>query len=438
MFSTKQKAFAINSSSKFFGSFCEIGAAQEVVGHFFKAGKASGSVAKSLSAYDMTLSDAYYGKSSKYVSLNRLKSMLQKEQQEIESIFETNKQKLFFIFANTVKTKAYGSWGEASGWMGLSYQRELGGPFYTVHVHFNLLDNNYLMQQEVIGILGVNLIYATFYEFEKEELFLRSIIQGLGRERVNIDYITVTEKFSNTTLNLTLVKEDMTQAILFDEQGNVAFVGDTLYKKEIILTRGSFKPPTLATIDMVNKAKEYHHNALEIFEIGLQVPFNFDEWDLTQRIFLLNKLNKKVLVTKYLRFYELAEYFKRYSLDSLAFVLSSFHFDQIFNPEYLGSKKNILESLGVLFQSFVKVYLYPLSTESNSVVHYKNESIKLYEYLVDHLKIDFLKPSKEEYLSIYPKKVYEMIESNNLLWKNFVPQVLHNELKPGFFSLKKS
>ena len=230
----------------------------------------------------------------------------------------------------------------------------------------------------------------------------------------------------------------MTQAVLFNEEGNISFVGDTFYKKEVILTRGSFKPPTLATIDMVEKAKQFHPNSLEIFEIGLQVPFDFDEFDLSQRIFLLNKLNKKVLVTKYLGFYELAEYFKRYSLHSLAFVLSSFHFDQIFNKEYLNSRTNILESLGMLFQDFVKVYLYPLQSENIPIVHFKNHSAKLYEYLVDNLKIDFLKPSKEEYLSIYPKKVYEMIESNNLLWKNFVPQVLHNDLKSGFFSFKKS
>ncbi len=436
MYSSKQKALKINLDPRIYGSFAEIGAGQEVSRFFFKAGKASGTIAQSLSAYDTRFSDFYYGPEKQYVSEARLHSILNQEESLLKKVLKNTSTQTLFTFASTVKTKGYAKWGDSHGWMGIRFQKEPLGDFFEIILHFNLLDNNHLMQQQVIGALGVNLIYASFYYHDSEEVFLKALLEGFTEERIDLDYLSVSPLLMNKTrLNLHLVREGYTKAVLFDEKGQVCFFSSSFYKKNLLVTRGSFKPPTIVTKDLLIQAqKAIVKDHIEICEISLSGPRDFDERDLCRRVELMNLLKKRVLVTNYPRFYELSDYFSRHKIQELNLVLTSFHFNQIFDYEYSTTEGGFLEALGILFRNNVKVYLYPSKWDEQATLKIKPSLMKVYDYLLETKQIIILKPSDEKYLSIYAKKVYELIQTNQEGWKEFVPEELHPYLRKDFFT----
>jgi len=188
---THHKALTLNLDPSIFGSFAEIGAGQEVARWFLLVGGASGTVAKAISAYDKAVSDDLYGAGSRYVSKQRLQAMLDKEwaQLQIQLGKTRGPQTCFFSFADTVTASNYTGTNDANGWMGVRFQLQPGGPPHDLLLHINLRDPANALQQEAIGILGVNLIFAAFYQLQSKDSFLEGLAQDVVRDRIEVDFV---------------------------------------------------------------------------------------------------------------------------------------------------------------------------------------------------------------------------------------------------------
>src|ERR1700744_2871792 len=257
---TKQKALAINLDPAIYGSFAEMGAGQDVAANFFKAGGSSGTIAKTMSAYDMTFSDAIYGVQAtrRYVSEQRLISMLDHEYGLlIERLAEQRGDTTtFFAFSDTVSALNYQKTNRGHGWMGVRFQLEPNGKFNDVVLHVNLLDNDNNLQQQAAGILGVNLMYACFYYYNNPLVFLLSLIDDLSKDRIQIDMIRFEgpsfAKVDNRLMSLHLVKYGFTDVAVFGPDGKNQQPSEALYKKHIVVIRGRFRPLTNVHVDMLN------------------------------------------------------------------------------------------------------------------------------------------------------------------------------------------
>ena len=261
--SVNRKALEINLDPTIFGSFAEIGGGQEVARNFFQAGGASGTIAKSISAYDKRYSDAIYCKdksSKRYVSRERLELMLEAEYKELTSLLtETSKTDLrFFAFADTVSTLNFKKDNISHGWLGLRFQLNAHSEPNQVIIHVRLYENDALMQQNTLGILGVNLLYACYYHWQRPNSFLISLMDNLANDRVAVTMMHMSgpdlSYVDNRLLGVQLVKNGMTNAIMFDRNGNVQEPDDMLYKKNVLIFRGSFRPVTYVSIDMLKSS----------------------------------------------------------------------------------------------------------------------------------------------------------------------------------------
>ena len=258
---TGQKAFDINLDSSIYGTFAEIGAGQEVARQFFRAGGAAGTIAKSMSAYDMTVSDSIYGRSGRYVSKARLETMLSKEyDQLIERLHEQRGvDTKFFVFADTVAAKSFKYTAECHGWMGVRFQHETGAQASQMILHVRMLDHVNLQQQEALGILGTNLIYNCFRERDDRVQFVKTLMTDISTDRILIDYIEVKGPAfagqDHRLWPLELVKRGYTESILFGSDGTILSAKDEFYKKKLLVSRGSYRPPTHFNMDMLEKGK---------------------------------------------------------------------------------------------------------------------------------------------------------------------------------------
>ncbi len=445
--STKQKALKLNLDRALYGTLAEIGAGQEVAGNFFKAGGASGTVAKSISAYDMTFSDSIYGKeqSGRYVSQTRLEKMLDHEYDLlIERLGESRGSNTrFFAFANTVAAKSYGVSGKpCHGWLGLRFQTKLGGPSNDIIMHVNMEDSQNLFQQEALGILGINLIYNAFLNFEKPDLLLNSLMENLNPGRISINMIKFKgpafEKVDNRVLNLELVKKGFCNAVMFNEKGEVILAHDLIYKKNIQVVRGSFRPPTLINQDLIrtgkkNLAKDLGVEESEISsfaEITMKNLHNvgFDSRDFLSRVDLITSLGSKVLISNFPQYYKLTNYFSRLRARSISLVLGGYNFKQIFDEEYNEGEGGIFSALGQLFKDNVRIYVYPYKEDSESkAIDLYNLDIPeklahLYKHLTQSKKLIPIEDYDERILDVYSSKVLKMIQNNESGWEEMVPQ----------------
>ena len=229
LITTNRKALAINLDEPKYGTFAEIGAGQEVARHFFQAGGAAGTVAKSLSAYDMKFSDAFYGKSARYVSRERLELMLNREYDLLVQRLEELRgdRSSFFVFADTVAARSFKGTNECHGWMGVRFQTEPKGPPNEVILHVRMLDRENILQQQALGVIGVNLLYGTFYLAKDQDGFVRSLADGLGQGRIEVDMINFAGPLfadvDNRIMSLKLVEHALTNAVLFSPKGEVIY-----------------------------------------------------------------------------------------------------------------------------------------------------------------------------------------------------------------------
>ncbi len=382
LLTTNRKALTINLDFAKYGTFAEIGAGQETARYFFQAGASAGTVAKSISAYDMNFSDEIYGKSGRYVSEERLNRMVQYE-------FDLLKERLaeprgsestFFAFANTVAAKSYRGTHDCHGWLGIRFQAAPGGEPNDIVLHVRMLDKENVQQQEALGVIGVNLIYGAFYYRDDPVKLIRSLLDNLGPARIEVDLIRFTgpafAHLNNRLLNLQLIQQGLTRAVMFTPDGKVAQSSEVLYKKAVLVERGSFRPVTLVNVDMLTMARKQFGEEPEVqgekvvvlTEItmrNLLADGEVDDADFLARVDLLGALGYHVLVSDYPEYYRLATYFRRYTKSMVGIVLGVNNLVEVFDERYYENLEGgILESFGRLFRNTVRLYVYPMRRDA--------------------------------------------------------------------------
>ncbi len=451
---TNRKALKINLDTNFYGTFAEIGGGQEVARHFFQAGGASGTVAKTISAYDKSFSDAHYNNNRKgrYVSEERLQKMLDKEYRELEKLLRAEKKdSCFFAFADTVEILNYAKTNYPHGWMGVKFQLAPDKEPNQVIMHVKLLENDSLQQQKTLGVLGVNLVYACRFYHDKPNAFLKSLVDNLSTDRFRITMVKMSgpdlEYVDNRLLGLQLVRNGMTHAIMFDKHGNVQQPSDMLYKKNVLALRGTFRPVTYVTKDIIRKSLELFEkdedfeqdNTLFFCEMttnNLLSEGDLDERDFLERVNILNMLGQNVMVSDMREFYKLVEFFGQFKLKKLRLVIGVPTFEKVMDKSYYKDLKGgILEAIGKMFPENMKLYIYPtVRKDTREVITSKNITLAddvalLYRYLQKNRFIIELKSSISEQLHIRSEEVLAMLKQGNAEWENFVPMVVAKMIK---------
>ncbi|MEX0812099.1 MAG: hypothetical protein WD048_07765 [Chitinophagales bacterium] len=445
--STKEKALKINLDQRIYGSFAEIGAGQDAAANFFKAGGASGTIAKTMSAYDMSFSDAIYGKSGRYVCQPRLQKMLDKEFSLLpvrlkERIEDTN----FFAFANTVETLNFYRTNQGHGWLGCSFQLTPESRPNTCVIHVVLHDIENIRQQNALGILGVNLIYACYYFYQDPNAFLDSILDNINPGRVEVDMFSLEgpdfEHVDNRLMALKLVSKGLTNAAMFSSDGSVLQASEALYKKNILVLRGRFRPITKVNIDMLRKGMKQFLADPEVDEKktvvmselttnALNASGEINEADFLDRVDLLCSQGETVMISNFKEFYKLSEFLGRFNRKrKIGIIVGVYALERIFDPQYYKNLSGgILESFGHLFGNNVKLYVYPAQElNGDKIFNLSNfkerlpESLQnLFEYLVGNDKLEKIKRVNKKLLPIFSDNVLKMIQTGEEGWEEFVP-----------------
>jgi hypothetical protein len=320
LLTTTQKALTINLDALKYGTFAEIGAGQEVAREFFHAGGASGTIAKTISAYDMAFSDAIYGKAPRYVSSERLKLMLDHEYQLLMERLNSarGERTAFFVFANTVSTSNFKGTTEAHGWLGYKFQTAPGEEASEIVLHVRMWDKEAALQQQALGIVGVNLIYGALYYRTDLPRMIESLRDNLEPARIEIDMLRVSgptfAHVDNRLMSLHLVECGLTNAVMFGSDGEVLQPSEVLHKKAILVERGSFRPPTRVNVDMIECAKSMllkepqveGRDVVVLMELtmnNLLSAGTLDPQDFLSRVDLLSDIGYTVLISNYPEYY---------------------------------------------------------------------------------------------------------------------------------------
>ncbi len=452
----KQKALEINLNPNIYGTFAEIGAGQEVARHFFRAGGAAGTIAKSISAYDMTMSDAVYGKevSGRYVCEDRLKKMLDTEYDILTTRLTDIRhgETTFFAYADTVSAKSYKGTGENHGWIGIKFQHKPKAKPSQVIIHMSMLDAENIQQQEAIGLLGVNLIYAVYHDVSDRANFVSGLMDGLTTSRMQIDMIRISgEAFQGVDsrlLSLELVKMGLCEAIIFDVDGEVLQASDVLYKKNVLVVRGGYRPPTNLSLDMLECGLKKFKNSLVqsekdniivIPEISMSLLLDrghVDNEDFLARVDLLSALGQKVLISNSESYSDLNMFFTKYAKKKIAFVMASYNLEEILSPaKYVSTKFGLLGSLGTLLEPNTKLYIYPAcDDETNEIKKIESMIISpelklLMQYLLQNNYVENIEDFNPEVVGIWSRKILKMIQDGTVGWEKFVPPSVAKTVK---------
>lgn len=453
--SPKQKALRINLDPDIYGIFAEIGAGQEVVRHFFRAGGASGTIAKTMSAYDKDFSDAIYGreKFGRYVCEGRLRVMLDHEYNLIIERLnrEQHPTRRFFAYANTMATIDYRKKTQGHGWMGMKFQVAPDREPNTVVIHVRLHENDSSLQQETIGVLGVNLLYACYFYHNNSKELLKSLYDNLDRDQVEIDMVQMDgpdfANVDNRILSLQLVKNGMTDAVIFNPDRTNLQASDLLYKKNILTIRGSFRPVTKVNLDMILKGynkfiteprvdKEKMQVLFEITLNNLGAEGEIDEQDFVDRADILCTLGQTVLVSNYQEYYKLVDYFANHTKNRMGLIMGVDNMLALFDEKYYRDLKGgILEAFGILFTRDLKIYLYPRrNEETGEFITSKNFPVHprikpLYDYLLYNGRIVDIEDYDESVLHINSREVIRMIRDEESGWEKMVPDFVDTIIK---------
>jgi hypothetical protein len=446
-----QKAQRINLDARRYGTFAEIGAGQEVARWFFRAGGAAGTVAKTISAYDMAVSDAIYGPTDYYVSRRRLRAMLDYEYNLLlERLDKTRGSKTaFFVFANTVATHRE----EGRGWLGIRFQVESGSDPSEIIIHVRMLDKDNVRQQEALGLIGVNLVHGAFYLHGDPEGLIRSLLDNLTWERVEVDMIRfggpAFARLDNRLMALQLVRQGLTEAAMFTSKGEAAQWAEVLYKKPVLVQRGSFHPITNATLDVMERALEQFAPEPELkgeppvvlMEMTLRhltTPEGIDEQNFLHRADTLSALGKTVLVSNFRRFHRLASYLSRYTKRPIGLALGASKLAEIFDESFYNeSEGGLLGGLGQLFKNPARLYVYPhLNLETGQLLRVDNfvppAHLKhLYAHLVENRFIQGISNYSQGLLPIRSRDVMARIQSGDPTWEQQVPLPIVEVIKKG-------
>ncbi len=451
----KSKALRVNLNAHIYGTFAEIGAGQETVRNFFRAGGASGTIAKAMSAYDKDFSDAIYGIESdnRYVTEPRLKTMLTHEIDLIEERLSRKKhpEKLFFSYANTVATINFSKKFKGHGWVGVRFQLDPLEDYNEIVLHFRFKETDARLQQETLGILGVNLIYGAFYLNDNPKELVKSFYDNIHKDQLEIDMVNFSgPRFmyvDNRLMSLQLVKNGMTNAVMFDSDGNNLLPAQVLYKKNILALRGSFRPVTKVNMDMYEKSKEIFlnekkvdpNNTQIIFEItlaNLRAEGEINERDFLDRAELLCSLGQSVMITNFQEYYKLVEYFSEFTKERMALAMGVYNLIQIFDEKYYRHiSGGILEAFGKLFYRDLKVYMYPYKEEeTGDFITSKNLKVhprmkELYKFFKNNGKLVDITDFDPEILHIFSRRVLKMIINNETGWEEMLPEGIAEIIK---------
>lgn len=461
--STKKKALRINLDEKKYGTIVEIGAGQEVARHFFRAGAAAGTIAKTMSAYDMQFSNAIYGiqESGRYVSYDRVKAMMEQEfSLVVERVGQTrSKNSRFFSYAATVAAKSFNRNNECHAWCGISIQMYPGADPSHIIAHVRMQDDTAEAQQEALGTLGVNLIYAAYYYFDNPEKIIDSLTDNIEEHRLEIDKVQFTgpyfEDVDNRALNLHLIRSWKTRAIMFDANGQVVIPAEMLYKKNVMTIRGSFRPVTKLNVDMIEQGLVAFEkvegiskdNTVRLAEISLNDMKGNDlgatPEDIVTRVSLLNSMGYNVMVSDYTRYFSLRAYFRQYTQMKIGIVLGIANLRQIFDDEtYRGVEGGILEGFGKLFPDNTKLFLYPELDLDKELITYKNVKLPnnlrfLYRHLLENGFIAGIDCSDSNYFSIFSREVLKKLPEGRGDWENDLPsEIVERIIEHKLFGFK--
>lgn len=442
-----QKALQINLDNTIYGSFVEIGAGQEVARNFFKAGSASQTIAKTMSAYDRDFSDAIYGKeeNGRYVCKSRLEKMLDHEYQLLDERLDRNKHKdtRFFTYADTVATINYSKTKQGHGWIGLRFQKSSNEQPSDFIIHVILYDQDSKIQQETVGIIGTNIMHACFHEKNPKEILKRTY-DSLERNQFEIDMVEVTgpafKNIDNRLLSLTLVKERMTNAVIFTPDGMNKQPSDILYKKNILTMRGSFRPVTKVNIDMIEKGLQRFKKTNKVINEDIQILFEItlsnlkengevDEQDFLDRADILCSLGYTVMISNYRKFYKIIEYLSQFTKSRMGLILGVDNLIDMFEEQYYRNLNGgIMEAFGIILNRDIRFFLYPfkpnekveLLNSNNIPIHPRVRDI--YRYLQSNGRIEDLEYNTD-ILGIFSKDILHKIKScDEGNWEHAVPQ----------------
>lgn len=450
---TAQKAQRINLDAGKFGTFAEIGAGQEVARWFFHVGGAAGTVAKTISAYDMAVSDAIYGPADRYVSRQRLQAMLAYEfALLLERLDAARGDKCtFFAFANTVATHSFTRQEEGHGWLGIRFQAAPREAASEIIIHVRLLDQENVREQEALGIIGVNLIHAAFYLHDQPHRLIASLLDNLNRQRVEVDMI----KFSgprflgvdNRLLALQLVEKNLTEAALFTAQGETVIPAEVLYKQPVLVERGNFRPVTNVTLDMLERAREQFlqepdlrgETPVVLMEMTLRHLTHgggIDHRDFLDRVDTLSALGQPVMISNFRRYHRLVSYLSRHTHKMIGLPLGIARLRDVLDGKfYTDLEGGLMESLGQLCKTGVKLYVYPTwERGSGQVVTVENLQVAphlrhLYAHLVENGHIVGIRNFNPEYLRIYSRDVLAKLQAGDASWENLVPPPIVSVIK---------
>jgi len=455
--SPHQKALKINLDPLFYGTFAEIGAGQEVARWFFKVGAAAGTISKSISAYDMAVSDAIYGRCKRYVSRERLQGMLDYEHGlNLERLQSSRRESTaFFAFANTVAARNYLGTNECHGWMGVKFQAHPRDENSQIIIHVRMLDRENDLQQETLGIVGVNLLYAAFFLHHRPEQILESLLDNLTTQRIEIDMIEFSgiefRHVDNRVMSLKLVQLGLSGAAMFGPTGEVLQPSEVLRKRPILVERGSFRPVTKVNIDMIKSAHERFASepevepgqVVELMEItmkNLLATGKIDLNDFLARADVLAAAGKTVLISDYFEYFRLAAYLTRYTSQPIAVTMGVASLQDLFMEQYYaGLEGGILEAFGKLFTKDLRIYVYPLrdpaTGELSTVQNIKmpGDLHSLYCHLVERGRIKQLDNFDETVLHIFSRDVLRRIKDHDDSWEAMVPPEIAQVIKDRHF-----
>lgn len=461
--STHQKALRINQDGSRYGTFAEIGAGQEVVRWFFRVGKASATVAKSISAYDKTVSDEIYGHAEHFVSRGRLAEMLEYEYALLVKRLQAQRGATtrFFAFAETVATHSRPHHAGGHGWLGVRFQTAPGTECSEVMLHVQLLDAVTASAQDAIGKLGVNLLHGAFFDTDQPEKLIADLMDDLTRDRIAVDLIQFSgpafRGVDNRLMSVKLIEHGLSDAALFTAEGEVVQPGETLIGKPLLIERGSFRPVTNVTVEIADHALKQMRSDPRIDSRDCQVVMemtlrsltdggNVDAADLLARADTLQALGRMVMITSYGRFHEVVQYLRNYTDAWIVMAVGMPVLNDIFCEKYYTDLQGgILEAAGRLFKGRVKLYVYPMKeTAASELSGVESLDVPpklrgLAAYLVDNGFIEPITDVKTAQLHVSPKDVLSGIESGDPKWVRMVPPVVAELIQSrGLFGYKSS
>ena len=459
---TWDKALQINLDRRWYGTFAEIGGGQEVSRWFFRVGGASGTVAKSMSAYDMAVSDAVYGKADRYVSRLRLQAMLDREfQLDLERLSaDRGDTTRFFAFADTVTTRNFKGTNESHGWLGVKFQAHPRDEASQILIHVRMLDTDAASQQEALGIVGVNLLYGAFFLHHEPEKLVESLQDNVTSSRVEIDMIEFNgiefRYVDNRIMALKLVQLGLSGAAMFGPKGEVLQPSEVLHKKAILVERGSFRPVTHVNADMMRCAREKFITdpaiadkpRVEVMELTMRnllaEKTEVDRRDFLARADLMCACGFTVMISDYFRFYRLATYIQNFTKERVGIVMGLPSLVELFDEKYyVDLPGGILESFGRLFKNDLKLFVYPLrkhqasQLETINTLEVGGSLSKLYQYLAERGSFVHLDNFNPEYLHIFSRDVLKRIAEGDSSWEQMVPKAVSDQIKKrGFFGFR--